>query len=75
MRSKKDKNLYVGLSSNPEKRLGQHNAGLTRSTKSRVPFELLHKEAYATRAEAREREKFLKSYAGAHEKQLLVQDR
>lgn len=72
LRSQKDRKLYVGLSSDVATRLYCHNAGRVRSTKHRVPFELLYKEAYATRAEARQREKFLKSYEGSKEKFSIV---
>ncbi len=73
LRSLKDGGYYVGLTSNPTNRLAYHNAGKVRSTKFRKPFELLYKEAYATRAEAREREKYLKSYKGASEKLSIIE--
>ncbi|PIR98038.1 MAG: endonuclease [Candidatus Colwellbacteria bacterium CG10_big_fil_rev_8_21_14_0_10_42_22] len=56
--------IYVGLTNNLERRLKQHNAGRGRSTKPYRPFELLCAEQFATRAEARKREKYLKSGAG-----------
>ncbi len=62
--SKKDLGFYIGISKNPEKRLKRHNAGDTKSTKGRRPFELIYKEKYSTRKEAREREKYLKSGIG-----------
>ena len=42
-------------------RLGQHNAGISKSTKHWRPWELVHQEAFETRAEAMTRERFLKS--------------
>ncbi len=74
LQSKKDQKYYVGLTSDVPKRLTYHNAGKVRSTKHRIPFELLCKEAYATRTEARKREKFLKSYAGVGEKQRILRN-
>ena len=73
LRSLKDKNHYVGLTSNVTARLVYHNAGKVRSTKARTPFELLYKEVYATRAEASEREKYLKSYKGVGEKLSIIE--
>ncbi len=70
--SLKDGNHYVGMTSDPLHRLVQHNKGLVRSTKRRTPFELLYKEVYATRIEARAREKYLKSYAGSKEKRDII---
>lgn len=73
LRSLKDGKYYVGLTSNIEKRLEYHNSGRVRSTKHRTPFELLYKEVYATRSEAREREKYLKSYKGSKEKLFILE--
>jgi putative endonuclease len=74
LRSLKDDNLYVGISKNPQKRLAQHNAGKTFSTCNRRPFELLHTENYKSAVEARKREKYLKSFSGAQEKQEIIKN-
>jgi len=55
---------YFGLTSNVNRRLEQHNAGRSYSTKDYVPYILLFSEPFADRAEARIREKYLKSSAG-----------
>ncbi len=47
-----------------ERRIGQHNKGENRSTKAYKPFKLIYTEAFNTRIEAREREKYLKSGIG-----------
>ena len=62
--SKKDKGLYVGLTKHLERRIKEHNSGKNRSTKSRIPFELLIVEEYDDYPSAREREKYLKSGIG-----------
>ena len=64
IRSLKDGGIYVGMSSDLERRVGEHNAGYNHATRSRVPFELFYVERCATRLEARTREKFLKSGVG-----------
>ena len=64
LKSLKDGYLYIGISENPEKRLKQHNAGATKSTKSRRPFEVFYKEACADRKEARRKEVYYKSGVG-----------
>lgn len=56
--------VYVGLTSNLERRLGEHNSGKNKTTKPYKPFVLFYTEAYSTRSEAREREKYFKSGAG-----------
>ena len=74
LKSKKDGKLYIGISQNPDKRLAQHNNGKTFSTKSRRPFELIYKEQHSTRLEARNREKYLKSYYGVKEKEKIIKN-
>jgi len=39
---------YVGYTTDLIHRLGQHNHGITKSTKNRGPWELLHQEEFAT---------------------------
>ena len=51
----------MGMTGNVEKRVKSHNAGLQKSTKGYVPWRLVGVESFATRKEAREREKYLKS--------------
>ena len=72
IRSIKDSGYYVGMTKDLNTRLNYHNKGLVRSTKHRVPFELIYKEKFQTIKEAREREKYLKSYKGAKEKMDIL---
>ena len=60
----KDKNLYIGISSDPKDRVKQHNSGMTRSTRARRPFTLIYTEECADRKAARAREIVLKSGSG-----------
>ena len=64
LRSEKDGGLYVGMARDVGRRLTEHNRGYNRSTKSRAPFVLIHAEEFASRMEARKREKYLKSGQG-----------
>ena len=56
--------MYIGMSQDVSKRLLQHNAGKTRSTKAYAPWRLIHTEEFETREEARSREVYLKSGFG-----------
>jgi putative endonuclease len=56
--------IYVGLTSDLEKRIKQHNKGYAKTTKPYVPFILLYFEKASTRLEARKREKYWKSGIG-----------
>jgi putative endonuclease len=55
---------YKGHCKDLEKRLQQHNAGMTSSIKPYIPFELVYSESFSTEAEAIEREKYFKTAAG-----------
>ena len=52
---------YVGSTQDVSRRLREHNAGKSLSTRAGIPWELRHAEGYATRAEAVRREAFVKS--------------
>jgi len=52
---------YIGQTSNLEQRLERHNKGENRYTKFGIPWKLVYKEGFQTKAEAMEREKKLKS--------------
>jgi putative endonuclease len=56
--------FYKGHCENLDDRLKQHNAGLTESIRPYIPFTLVYSEAFATRQEAIQREKYFKSAAG-----------
>ena len=64
LKSIKYLNRYVGSTENVSKRIRQHNKGRSKYTKSRGPWELICQEDFKTRAEAVNREKFLKSGQG-----------
>src|SRR5689334_7001660 len=64
IRSDKDGRFYVGMSSDLERRIKEHNAGKTFSTKGYRPWKLFFVEKYLSRDEARSREKFLKGGSG-----------
>lgn len=64
LKSHKDEKLYIGFSANINKRIEKHLAGKVRSTKFRLPLQLIYYEAYLNRGDARGREKFLKGGSG-----------
>ena len=55
---------YKGHCQDLEKRLSQHNSGMTESIKPYIPFKLIYSEAFETELEAIQREKYFKSAAG-----------
>lgn len=57
--------LYVGLTTDLRRRVAEHNAGKTYSTKSNRPWKLIFYEAYCDIDDATRREKYLKTNQGA----------
>ena len=64
LKSERDGHLYIGFTSNLEKRVKEHNRGKVRSTKSRKPLNLVYFEEHDDRTLARKREILLKSGQG-----------
>ena len=64
LRSKKDFKHYVGLTSDLDKRIKDHNGGKVPSTSDRRPFELVYFEMFKSRSLAEKRERFFKTGDG-----------
>ena len=66
MRSKVDNGLYIGYTDDLERRLREHNSGLSRSTKYRAPFDLIYCEIYKAKRDAIARERKLKKFKNSY---------
>jgi putative endonuclease len=64
LQSESDCGLYIGYSANLRRRLAEHKSGMAFSTSYRGPWALIYYEAYTHEADARGRERFLKSGSG-----------
>ena len=64
LKSVNDNFLYKGHCQDLDKRLLQHNAGMTKSLKPYLPVKLIYFERHDTEEEAIKREKYFKSAAG-----------
>ena len=62
--SNKDNRIYVGLSSNPENRVFEHNQGKVTSTKGYRPWTWFFVRKASNRNQAREYEKYFKGGSG-----------
>lgn len=58
---------YIGITSDVQKRLAQHNSGKTTSTKPYKPFSLIYTETFLDKTTARKREIYLKKTTQARE--------
>lgn len=64
LRSKKDNKIYIGQTSNLEKRIFRHNENLVNYTRNKGPWELIHFDVFETRAQAMRKEEFYKNGFG-----------
>jgi len=64
LESKADGKFYTGYTSDLRRRLEEHNSGLTKSTKYRLPLELVYFEGSNSSKDALKREKYLKTTYG-----------
>ena len=55
---------YIGQTDNFDRRLFQHNSGISKWTKRGKDWKCVYAEEFETRLEAREREKYLKTGVG-----------
>lgn len=62
LKSEKSGKYYVGCSNNIERRLQEHNNGLSKYTRLNKPWILVYKEQFNNLSEARLREKQIKSW-------------
>lgn len=58
LRSQKGGNLYIGFTEDLERRIVDHNSGKVKSTKYRMPLELVYYEACRNQDDALHREKY-----------------
>jgi len=59
-----NREIYVGISNDVERRLTEHNKGRNRYTKAFIPWKIIYTESHSSYQAARVREKYFKSAAG-----------
>ena len=67
LRSEKDNNLYIGCTSDLEKRITLHQSGKVFATKSRLPIKLIYSESFEDKYDAFFTERFYKTAKGKRE--------
>jgi putative endonuclease len=75
LRSQSTRRFYTGHSARIPERLKEHELGLTRSTKGRGPWDLIHQEVFTTRPEAVRRERELKTGKGRDELKRILREK
>lgn len=70
-----DGTLYTGYTTDPERRIAEHNAGNgAKYTRGRAPVRLVYREAFATRSEALRRECAIKRLRRTEKERLIASD-
>jgi len=72
LQSQSSGKYYIGCTNNLARRLSEHQADHTPSTRNRGPWRLVYQEQYETVAEARQRERELKNWKSHRSVQELV---
>ena len=70
--SEKDNLLYIGFTSDLERRFAQHNSGHSKSTAFRRPLKLIFCEFYLFEEDARKRESYFKTSMGKKAIRLML---
>ena len=65
---------YIGTTTEPSRRLTEHNSGSTRSTRPFGPWKLIYKEDFDSRQDACKREWYLKHAKGYKEKLRIIKN-
>jgi putative endonuclease len=74
LKSLKDKNLYIGYTTDLKKRIWSHKSGFNIATKDRRPLNLIYYEAFLNKTDARKREIFLKSGYGHQQLKSIIKN-
>jgi putative endonuclease len=61
IRSSTTQRYYAGSTQDVDKRLREHNAGKSKSTRGGMTWKLIHSESFTTRSEAVQREQKIKA--------------
>jgi putative endonuclease len=69
-----DNLLYIGFTTDLEKRIDQHNSGQSKSTACGRPLQLIFSELYLFEEDARKRENYFKTSMGRKAIKLMLNE-
>ena len=70
LQSLKDESTYIGSTTDLRRRFKEHNKGMVKSTKAKIPWRLIYYEAFLIEETARKREKSIKTHGNIRRKLL-----
>lgn len=69
----RDGSLYTGITTDPERRLAEHNSGSGGAyTRSKTPVVMVYREQAADRSRAQQRERAIKRLSRAQKEELVA---
>lgn len=74
LQSLKDKSFYIGYTSDLKNRVEEHNNGESLATRPFKPYRLIFYEAFLSREDAKNRERYLKSGYGRRTIKKMLRD-
>jgi len=74
LKSLKDKKFYIGRSDDLKRRIAEHKAGKVKSTKNRLPIELIFYEAFKSKLDAIRRENYFKTTKGKRALRIMLKE-
>jgi len=74
LRSLADGGLYIGFTTDIDRRLSEHNAGASPATSPRRPFDLVFCECFLNKNDAQRREGYLKTSSGRRALKLMCRE-
>ena len=74
LKSQADGHLYIGFTTNLQRRLTEHIRGLSDATAPRRPFDLIYCEYHASKMDALRREGYFKTSSGKKAIGLMLRD-
>lgn len=74
LQSQEDGKLYIGYTTDLNRRLTEHIRGHSKATAPRRPFELVFAEFYKAKGDALRREAYFKTNPGKRALKIMLQD-
>jgi len=65
LQSLTDNSFYIGYTTDIDRRLEEHNSGISLYTSRKIPWRLVYKEEFLSKTDALKRERFLKKQKSA----------